>query len=349
MILQQLKGYGQHYNMERAIPSIYSGLKPAQQKILYTAIQLGLHNKTTKMVQLTGATMNIYTHGDASLETTIYRMAQNWKTTYPLFSVEGNVGSQASLHQPDSGAAAARYLTLQLSGIGKAYSQSHKDGLSVMTTNEFTGAPEPSHMFVPFPAFLLFNQLGIGVGVATNFPSFTLSSVVDYASALLEDENAACNLQPVFSDKATVVNGKDLPEIYNGNKSIRLRATYTKKADTLEITNFPTTACPAIVMEQIEKKVDKVLSFGSIVDMQDVSTVGKKGEVVVKLVLKLRRNTKTDKLIEDLNLETDLETFAPMNLTLLGRDGLPHRYSVQSAVLEWNEIFKEKMVNKLQN
>ena len=85
-------------------------------------------------------------------------MMQPWRSTYPLFTSDGNIGSQAGLGAPDSGAAAPRYLTISLSPLGKLYGEFHKRGLNPMVENDFTGLPEPETMYVPVPAFLLYNQ-----------------------------------------------------------------------------------------------------------------------------------------------------------------------------------------------
>lgn len=345
MLIEQLKEYSDHYNEERAIPSIIDGLKPVQRKLLYIGVSQNLHKK--KLVQFVGETMKIYLHGDSALIETAYRMAQPWKQTYPLFTGEGNFGSQASLGLSGSGASAARYLTVSLSELGKAYMGVHKTGINTMFTNPLTGEKEPETLFIPIPAFLLYNQLGIGVGVATNFPSFTLDSIINTTIDLLQNPQANLSLAPVFQSGCEIVNKSELPKILAGDGSLRLRAQYEIKGDTIEVHSFPPTTCPQYIISEIEKLVGKVVIFDNIIDMQDISSTTK-GKVDVRLRIKLKKSTHKEAFIKMLNLETSCETTVPFNLTLLGVDNKPHKYSAKSALLEWIEVFKDKSKQSLQ-
>lgn len=345
MLIEQLKEYSDHYNEERAIPSIIDGLKPVQRKLLYIGVSQNLHKK--KLVQFVGETMKIYLHGDSALIETAYRMAQPWKQTYPLFTGEGNFGSQASLGLSGSGASAARYLTVSLSELGKAYMGVHKTGINTMFTNPLTGEKEPETLFIPIPAFLLYNQLGIGVGVATNFPSFTLDSIINTTIDLLQNPQAKLSLAPVFQSGCEIVNKSELPKILAGDGSLRLRAQYEIKGDTIEVHSFPPTTCPQYIISEIEKLAGKVVIFDNIVDMQDISSTTK-GKVDVRLRIKLKKSTHKEAFIKMLNLETSCETTVPFNLTLLGIDNKPHKYSAKSALLEWIEVFKDKSKQSLQ-
>lgn len=346
MILTTLKKYADHYSIERAIPSIVDGLKPVQRKLLYIAIDTNLHKK--KLVEFVGNTAKIYTHGDSALSSAAIRMAQVHKQTYPLFRAEGNIGSQASLGLSDSGAAAPRYLTFSLGQLGQAYKDIHKTGINPMSINPLTGAKEPDTLFVPFPAFLLYNQLGISVGVATNAPSFTLASVIQSTIDLINNPSAEPSLIPVFQSGCEVVNKSALPQVLNGEASLRLRAKYEIKGDdTIEIHSFPPNTCPQYVITEIEKIEDKIVIFQNIVDMQDVSSINK-GKVDVRLRIKVKKSTHKEAFIKMLNLETSCETTVPFNLTLLGVDNKPHKYSAKSALLEWIEVFKDKSKQSLQ-
>lgn len=344
MLIEQLKEYSDHYNEERAIPSIVDGLKPVQRKLLYIGVSQNLHKK--KLVQFVGETMKIYLHGDNALIETAYRMAQPWKQTYPLFTGEGNFGSQASLGLSGSGASAARYLTVSLSELGKAYMGIHKTGINTMFVNPLTGEKEPETLFIPIPAFLLYNQLGIGVGVATNFPSFTLDSIINTTVDLLQNPQSPLSLAPVFQSGCEIVNKSELPKVLAGEGSLRLRAKYEIKGDTIEVHSFPPTTCPQYIISEIEKLEGKVVIFDNIVDMQDISSTSK-GKVDVRLRIKLKKSTHKEAFIKMLNLETSCETTVPFNLTLLGTDNKPHKYSAKTALLEWIEVFKDKSKQSL--
>ena len=238
-VIKNLQEYGTYFNEERAIPSIYSGLKPVQTKILFAAKGLGLKStgKYKKVVNLVGATMPLYQHGDSSLEGAIARMGQNWKCTYPLLNIQGNIGSQSSLDAPNSGAASSRYIETRLSPLGELLLNSIKEGTAKMVPNFDNTLTEPEHLFAPVPVFLLLNQKGIGVGTATSIPSFRLESVLKVTAALMDNPNLSFNeianiLEPFYVQKAKVVNKSELAEIYSklpreGKKgSIKFRAEF---------------------------------------------------------------------------------------------------------------------------
>ena len=67
------------YNLERSIPNVLDGLKPTQRKILYGCMKKKLF-KEKKVSELYGdiSSMTHYHHGDAALQETIIKMAQEF-------------------------------------------------------------------------------------------------------------------------------------------------------------------------------------------------------------------------------------------------------------------------------
>lgn len=359
-VIQNLQEYGSYFNEERAIPSIYSGLKPVQTKILFAAKGLGLKStgKYKKVVNLVGATMPLYQHGDSSLHGAIARMGQDWKSTYPLLSIQGNIGSQSSLTAPNSGAAHPRYIETRLSVLGELLLDSIKDGTAKMIPNFDGTIMEPENLFAPIPMFLLLNQKGIGVGTATSIPSFKLSSVVAVTEKLMQNpdlsfQEIANTLQPFYIQGAKVINKSELAEIYshqprdNKKGSIKFRAEFKTQDNKMIITNFPYDASPSKVINQITSKTTEVESFRFIKKAQDTTSINSQNATIVSMELLLGNTVDAEELIRDLCYHTSLESYANINLVMLDKHNKVKEYNVKTALLDWIEIFREKTVDKL--
>ena len=67
---------------ERSIPNMCDGLKPGQRKIMFSCFKRKLKNEM-KVAQLSGyvAEHSAYHHGEASLQTTVVNLAQNFVGT----------------------------------------------------------------------------------------------------------------------------------------------------------------------------------------------------------------------------------------------------------------------------
>ena len=96
----------------RAIPSVIDGFKPTQRKVAHAANKVWKtgNEKPLKVFQLAGtvAATTFYHHGNASLESTIIGMAQDFKNSMPIFK---GIGQFGSLRSPDAGA--PRYVGVQ--------------------------------------------------------------------------------------------------------------------------------------------------------------------------------------------------------------------------------------------
>ena len=358
LVLKNLQEYGQYFNEHRAIPSIYSGLKPSQIKILYGCHLLKLKSTGSfkKVTNLLGAVMPFYIHGDTSLESAITRMGQSFKMGYTLIQGSGHWGSQSTLEVPDAGAAAVRYREARLTPYAEALLNSIKSGTAEMMPNFDGTIMEPKYLFAPFPMFMLFGQLGIGVGVATNYPSFVLSQVADITAKLIDnpnsDDSIFANLVPYFVQQPTIINGNDLVNIYtklDGPKSIKIRATFNKKGNTLSITNFPPTASPTKVIDEINKNLEKYPIFSNITFAQNTSRKEKDKHEIISMDLTLTANTDINQLVESLCDATCLESTVPVNMVLLDKNHQPKKFTVKTALLEWIGVFKEKTMITLQN
>lgn len=149
----------------RAIPHLIDGFKPVHRKILFTALP---HCKSQwlKTSALGGYTMaeSNYNHGDASIESAINLMAQNFvgANNLPMFLGEGHFGNRLI---PD--AAAGRYTSVKINPDALSF---FKD-FDILDANEDLDNPEPL-TYLPIIPWILVNGIeGIAVGFSTKiFP-----------------------------------------------------------------------------------------------------------------------------------------------------------------------------------
>ena len=100
----------------RSTVHVVDGLKPVHRRILYGMAALSKASKDFKgSAKVTGDILgSLHPHSDSSVYDAAVRLAQPFKTRYPLISFEGNYGSVAE----PSGFAASRYTKMKLSPIG---------------------------------------------------------------------------------------------------------------------------------------------------------------------------------------------------------------------------------------
>jgi topoisomerase-4 subunit A len=97
--------YASYVILDRAIPSVYDGLKPVQRRIMHSMRELedGRYNKVANIV---GNTMKYHPHGDASITDAMVQIGQKEL----LIDTQGNWGN---IYTGDS-AAAAGYIEARL-------------------------------------------------------------------------------------------------------------------------------------------------------------------------------------------------------------------------------------------
>ena len=98
--------YASYVILERAVPSLYDGLKPVQRRILHSMKEMddGRYNKVANII---GNTMKFHPHGDASIGDALVQLGQK----DILIDTQGNWGNTLT----GDGAAASRYIEARLS------------------------------------------------------------------------------------------------------------------------------------------------------------------------------------------------------------------------------------------
>lgn len=162
---------GKESNLNRVIPYVLDGLKPVYKKVILSAIDF--NGKLSKTAQIIGATIGDYhPHGDAALKPVIAELVRAG-----LFEPEGDFGFYSILEGMDSEGAAPRYTS---TAIKKELLSIIKEMLPYTPTSpNYTNRKEEAN-YIPFPLpfSLMMSTYGIGIGITTDIPGFTASSLL---------------------------------------------------------------------------------------------------------------------------------------------------------------------------
>jgi DNA gyrase/topoisomerase IV subunit A len=181
------KIYGEEVNLERSVPDFRDGFKPVMRRILLSLKDIaGVRNPKAifKTAKVSGHCVGTYhPHGDLSTNeaiSTIVNMA------VPAFEGIGNWGTLTDR------AAAARYTNIKFAHFGRTFFHPDYEPLSPTSNNYDNTRKEPIVLTSLLPNILLQGTSGIGVGISTSIPAFTLRSLLQVMIRRLEGEK----LQP---------------------------------------------------------------------------------------------------------------------------------------------------------
>ena len=176
-----------NYDVERSIPNLCDGLKVSQRKILFACFKKNLV-KEIKVAQLAGYVSEnaAYHHGEASLQSAIIGMAQNFvgSNNINLLKPNGQFGTRRC---GGKDAASPRYIYTLLSQITPfVFKKEDSHILSYMKDDGLEVEPE---YYIPIiPMVLVNGAIGIGTGFSTNIPCFNPKVIVKILQAKLRDE-----------------------------------------------------------------------------------------------------------------------------------------------------------------
>lgn len=165
--------YAIEVNTYRAIPSMYDGLKSVQRRLFLIGSKIA-KNTLVKSASIIGECMATYhPHGDISLYNALVGLVND---PYPMFLGQGNWGDI------ETSPAAYRYTSVKLSDFMKSYYVPYMEYSKFMEGE--LGHSEQSFIPTKVPYALINGTLGVGLGISTIIPSFTLNSVLEYVSWL---------------------------------------------------------------------------------------------------------------------------------------------------------------------
>ena len=312
----------------RSLPDVRDGLKPVHRRLLYAMRQLKLDPKSgfKKCARVVGDVMGKYhPHGDASIYDAMVRLSQEFAVRYPLVEGQGNFGNIDG-----DNAAAMRYTEARLTDVAWILLEGiDEDAVDFRETYDGSES-EPVVLPSCFPNLLANGAAGIAVGMATSIPPHNIIDLANALGHLIKFPNVT------FDKLVDLIPGPDFPtggvmvepresivESYRtGRGSFRLRAKWETEPlghgqYQIVVTNIPYQVQKARLIEKIAEMMElKKLPF--LADIRDESTTD------VRIVLEPKNRTiEAETLMEQLFIQTDLETRFSLNLNVLDADNVP--------------------------
>jgi topoisomerase IV subunit A len=347
----------------RALPDVADGLKPVQRRILYAmdAMGLGSTAKPVKSARVVGDVLGrFHPHGDQAAYDALVRLAQDFNMRYPLIDGQGNFGSRDG-----DGAAAMRYTEARLTAFSRLLLDEIDQGTVDFIPNYDGSTEEPALLPARLPIVLLNGASGIAVGMATEIPSHNLTEVCTATIALIK--NPKITLGEVLTDLRgpdypgggqIISSSAEIEEIYRtGRGSLKVRARY--KLEEMArgqwqwvIYELPPGVSTQKVLEEIEEITNPKIKLGkkalspdqlalkqSMLAILDSVRDESGRDAPVRIVFE-PKTSKIDQheLMQVLLAQTSLESSAPINLVMIGRDGRPAQKDLITILREWIEF-----------
>ena len=287
--------YASYVILERAIPSIYDGLKPVQRRILHSMNRLedGRYNKCANII---GSTMQFHPHGDASIGDALVNLGQKDL----LIDTQGNWGD---IRTGDK-AAASRYIEARLSKF--ALDTLFNDKTTEWKLSYDGRKKEPDNLPVKFPLLLVLGVEGIAVGLSTKILPHNFVELIKSSISYLKGKSF--KLYPDFATGGFI----DITNYNDGKRGgkIRLRSKI-KELDkkTLIIKNTPYTTTTSGLIESIIKANDK----GKIKVRKVIDNTAQDVEILVSL----HKNQSPSITIDALYAFTDCEVSISPNACVI--------------------------------
>lgn len=216
----------------RSIPNMFDGFKPSQRKAYYGCVDLNLYKKEIKVSELQGiiSQKTAYHHGEASLNETIIKMAQNFvgSNNINLLLPKGQFGTRLQGGK-DSGA--PRYIFTKLNELGKKIFI--KEDADVLEYNVEDNKKIEPKFYVPIiPMCLVNGSEGIGTGYSTQIEPCNPRDIVANLRRIISDQKPK-SMKPWYKHFTGTIEKIDT------NKFVS-RAKYDIiDDDTIHITDLP--------------------------------------------------------------------------------------------------------------
>lgn len=179
----------------RSIPSAIDGLKPSQRKVLFACFKRKLKDEM-KVAQLSGycAEHTSYHHGEASLQSTIIGMAQDYvgSNNINLLVPSGQFGTRLAGGED---AASPRYIFTHLSPLSR-FLFPEDDDMLLEYLEDDGQAIEPRFFCPIIPLLLVNGSQGIGTGWSTFISQHCPMTVLDYIRAKLDQRTELPPIEP---------------------------------------------------------------------------------------------------------------------------------------------------------
>lgn len=244
---------------------------------------------------------------DSSIYGALVRLAQPWVMRYPLIDFHGNVGNQDGDPPAHQRYSEARLASITEDGMLMGIKKNNVDFID----NYSETSLEPVELPAVFPNLLCNPNTGIGVALASNWPSNNLREVAQAIYDYLDGKEPMLP-GPDFSTGGVIINKNDIPAIMRtGRGTVKIRGKYTIEKNKIIFTEIPYGINTEDLMKQIGEACDKEEITG-IDDIRNESS--KKG---FRLVLECEKNANIDSILSKLFAKTDLQSSFSYNQVAL--------------------------------
>ena len=261
--------------LDRALPG-KDGLIPIQRRILW-AMNVNRHYPGTahsKVSSIQGEVMHYHPHGDASIVSSVVRMAQPYSLRVTLMDPKGSYAAVFG-----DTAAQPRYLSVRLTKAAMDCLEELKYGAVEIGLNYEGNLPEPPLIPMRFPAAIINGSQGIATGFATLMPHHNPTEAMKAARYMLRHPDASIDdimkimPGPDWSAGGVILGTNGIRDYYTtGTGSITIRAKNeiepgTRGRSTLVFRELP----PLVSVETIQKKVMEIFDSEAWKDNKDKS------------------------------------------------------------------------------
>jgi len=331
--------FSQYIIKNRALPDLYSGMKPIHSKILWSMYE----NKTFEYVKsatVSGRVFQYSPHGDCY--DTIVNMVQKDRHLHPLIDGDGSWGKFCSTEMV---ASASRYTECRLSNLAIDCLEGVKDNMVEMIPNYDNSCVMPKYTPTKFPLILCMASNGMAVGMANNSPSFNLIDVCDNTIKYLKGEDMN-DIVPDFASGGKIIYDKNEIKKINNNGigKVVLRAKYHFEDNNIIITEIP--YGNKIYVETIVDKIIELCKKGKIKEITDI--LDQSGKDGLSIEISCKKNTDKEKLMQKLYALTPLQSNFVANMNVLV-EASPMVLGVKDTIVKWSNFRQQCMTNKIKN
>lgn len=317
--------YASYVILERAVPSIYDGLKPVQRRILHSMKEMD-DGRFHKVANIIGQTMQYHPHGDAAIGDALVNLGQKDL----MIDTQGNWGD----FRTGDSAAAPRYIEARLT----------KFALEVAFNKQTTEwqvsydgrKQEPVNLPMKFPLLLAQGAEGIAVGLSTKVLPHNFIELCDGSVKVLQGKRT--KLVPDFPTGGMA----DMSEYNRGKRGgkIKVRARIeSPDKKTLLIKEIPFGTTTSSLIDSILKANDK----GKLKVKKVVDNTAKDVEIAIELP----SGVSPDVTIDALYAFTNCEMSISPNTTVI-IDDKPHFMSVDDILEQSTQHTKELLRMELE-
>lgn len=306
---------------DRALPSVFDGLKPVQRRILQSMYSLGLHPNSAykKCARTVGDCLGrLHPHGDQSVYDAMVVLAQDFKERYPLVDGHGNFGSLDG-----DNAAAMRYTEARLSPIGELLMTDMDKETVDMKLNYDESEMEASELSGLFPTLLANGSSGIAVGMACSFVPHRAKDI--YAAVDKIIDNTLAGNETTDNELIGIIKAPDFPtggiitdlnDVYKGylegKGKVHVRSKYRVTEDKKGRQQIIITEIPyGVNKAKMLLKMDTLRKEGELSDIKEIrDESGKDG---IRIVIELKKGANEQFVLAKLMKKTDMATTVSMN------------------------------------